>query len=361
MQTFYVDETGFTGEDLLAAEQPLFVQATVNYSKDETQKIVGEIFINVQSDELKHKNLSRKTAHQDRIVELVKYAVANPGHVGTWVAHKEFAAVTFIVEWWIEPLAKQAGLNLYKDGANHAMANMLFMCLQGFWDAHFRRKVLMAFQRMFRARTQERFDECRKLVAKLMKETQLDEARADIARYLWAPFEQLGFAHLVRLPSHALDLAFPGLVRIGFWWRAKSAGPWEVVHDRSSNMAKQKWLWDKLSAVDLGEAQFDGPQEPAIFPMNVLSTRFADSKAEMQIQICDLFAGATSAALRLPPDDSYRKKLDAAGIHELVIDQIWPSSAITPDELGKKGWDGNKAIDWIAEAVANKDATNTAK
>lgn len=351
-----MDESGFTGEDLLTADQPLFVQATTDYSKEETQEIIDTIFKDVKADELKHKSLSRKPAHQDRVVELVKHAVSTPKRVRTWVAHKEFAAVTFIVEWWIEPLAYQNGLNLYKDGGNHAMANMLFICLQGFWDEKFRKKVLLAFQRMFRARTQERFGECRRLIEKLWDETQGDEKRADIARYLWLSFELLGLKHVVGLPPHVLDLALPGLVRVGFSWRATHAGPWEVVHDRSSNMAKQKWLWDQLSATDLGKAQFDGPVEPSIFPMNVVTTRFADSKDEKQIQICDLLAGATSAALQLPDDDSYHMKLNDAGIQSLIVDHVWPSDAISPEELGKKGWDGNQAIEWISEAMAKKKA-----
>ena len=62
---------------------------------------------------------------------------------------------TMVVEWWIEPLAHQGGLNLYKDGGNHALANLLYVCLEGFWSKDFRRNVLIRFQRMFRARTEE--------------------------------------------------------------------------------------------------------------------------------------------------------------------------------------------------------------
>jgi hypothetical protein len=39
-------------------------------------------------------------------------------------------------------LAERTGFNLYKDGGNHAMANYFFICLEGFWDAKFRRKIL---------------------------------------------------------------------------------------------------------------------------------------------------------------------------------------------------------------------------
>jgi hypothetical protein len=229
--TFYVDETGFTGEDLLEVNQPIFVQATHDYKQAETETIISSIFNGVKATELKYNSLARRPAHQERVIELIKFLAAEPNRVATWVAHKEYAAVTMIVEWWIEPLAYITGLNLYKDGGNQAMANMLFISLEGFWDAKFRRKVLLSFQRMFRARTKERFDECRALIEKTKDEVIGDEHRSFVIGLLWLPFDGLRFGHLASLPQHALDLALPGLVRLTHSWRAKHEGPWEVVHD----------------------------------------------------------------------------------------------------------------------------------
>jgi hypothetical protein len=356
MPTFYVDETGFTGEDLLAADQPIFVQASIDFSSSETQDILSSIFGGVGAKELKHKNLSRNAAHQARIVEFIRLAASDPKRVAAWVAHKEYAAVTMVVEWWLEPLAYKSGLNLYKDGGNQAMANMLFMCLQAFWDEKFRRKILLAFQRMFRARTQERFGECEKLIKDAKDQALLDERRSDILGYFLPSFSFLGLKHVAGLPAHVLDLALPGLVNLGHTWRARHEGPWEVVHDRSSNMAKQRWLWHALSSTDLPSAMFDHPHASVVFPMNVTTTRFANSETEKQIQLCDLLAGAISASVRLPEGDAYRKELLEADILSLVTGNIWPTTDVTPEELGKKGWDGNVAIEWISDAIAKRNS-----
>jgi len=179
---------------------------------------------------------------------------------------------------------------------------MLFICLTGFWDEKFRKKILLAFQRMMRARTKERFDECCELVQKTKANVWGEEKRTDVINYLWTPFDALGFGHLATLPDHALDLAFSGLVSIAQRWRSMSEGPFEVVHDRSSNMARQAWLWEKLSAPDLEAANFPGPHGDGIFPLNVIKTTFADSQSEKQIQICDILAGAAAASVRLPED-----------------------------------------------------------
>jgi hypothetical protein len=124
----------------------------------------------------------------------------------------------------------------------------------------------------------------------------------------------------------------------------------------SANLAKQRWLWDRLSASDMAPAEFDGPHGSSVFPMNVVTTRFADSRSEKQIQLCDIIAGATSAMIQLPEEDEYRAKLVDAGIENLIIDSIWPSQAISPEDLGKQGWDGNKAIEYITKEMAKKNA-----
>jgi hypothetical protein len=91
MRTYYVDETGFTGEDLLAEDQPIFAQATNDFSNDEAHQLIKSTFSGVGSAELKYNRLARNARHHDKIVELVRILAADPLRVGVWVAHKEYA------------------------------------------------------------------------------------------------------------------------------------------------------------------------------------------------------------------------------------------------------------------------------
>lgn len=356
MLTFYVDETGFTGEDLLADDQPIFVQSTNNFSRSESEALLRESFHGIEAKELKHSRLIRNPKNYKRIVDLVGRTAADPSRAGMWCAHKEFALVTMIVDWWIEPLAYRSGFNLYNDGANICMSNMIFVCLEAFFGRPFRRKLLLSFQRMLRARTQETYEKCQIFVTKEL--SKLEEDRAEVLRYLWPSFELLGLQHVEGLPKRVLDLALPGLVLIGNRWRERHSGPWELVHDRSSNMAKQKWLWDALSSPEIPMAEFAHPGGNISFPMNIMSTRFSDSAVEPQLQICDLLAGAAGAYLRQETSSgdriAYREALDEVGIKRLFLGGIWPNAEVTPEELGTKGWDGNVAIEWIGEQIAAK-------
>jgi hypothetical protein len=145
LRTYYVDETGFTGEDLLAEDQPIFVQATNDFSDEEAQQLIASIFGGIGSPELKYNRLARNGRYHERIIELVRVLAGDPLRAGAWVAHKEYALMTLVVDWWMEPLAYKFGMNLYKDGANHGMANMLYSCLEGFLCARIQAKAASAF------------------------------------------------------------------------------------------------------------------------------------------------------------------------------------------------------------------------
>ena len=274
MPTFYLDETGFTGEDLLAADQPVFVQASNDLTEDEASTLIASSFGQTQAQELKYSRARRSPAGRQAVLSLVRWLSASPERAATWIAHKEYAMVIMLVEWWMEPLAYSSGLNLYENGANHATANMLFITLGSFWPASFRRELLLHFQRMFRARMAERFGECRRFVEKARRVA--TPQQDGILQYLWPTFELLGLQHVQSLPQRVLDIALPGLILFGHTWRERHPGPWVLVHDNSTSMAKQRWLWDALSSMDMPAARFENPHTTATFPMNVISSHFAE-------------------------------------------------------------------------------------
>jgi hypothetical protein len=138
-------------------------------------------------------------------------------------------------------------------------------------------------------RSPERYEECRRFVEK--EKSRVDGDRDEILRYFSLSFMLLGRDHVLGVPERVLDIALPGLVQLGHGWNQRLPGPWELVHDQSSNMVKQKWIWDAYSAATMPPATFDAPGVVAQFPMNVLQTRFADSVQQKQLQICDVLAG----------------------------------------------------------------------
>ncbi len=356
MRTYYIDESGFTGEDLMSREQPFFSQATVDFTDAEAAALIASCFSGVGVAELKYSQLRTNANHRKRIVALVRALATDPSRAGFWMAHKEFAMVAQIVQWWVEPLGERGGLNLYKDGATVAMTNMIFNCLQGFWGDSFRHKVLLAFQRMIRVRSPELFDDCRLIVDKAYDKSGEDEQL--VLRFLRVSFYLLGFDHLKNLPARSLDIALTGLVLIIHTWRARHEDYAEVVHDQSSNMSKQLWIWQALSSPTIQEGTFVHPAAIAVYPMKITGTRFGDSKTMLQLQICDVLAGASIESvksMRDPKLSGYAQELWDAGIGDLCIGGMLPSADVTPEALGTKGWDGNVALEWITDQLHQAD------
>lgn len=86
-----------------------------------------------------------------------------------------------------------------------------------------------------------------------------------------------------------------------------------------------------------------------------MSTRFADSVQVKQLQICDILAGAAASLMRKlgvqETGSAFGERLIDAGIEKLHIGGLWPSTDVSPEMLGTKGLDNNRAIEWAAEQL----------
>jgi hypothetical protein len=151
MQIF-MDESGFTGEDLASKEQPLFVLSSCIAEDAFCEQIRRDIFSGVRSRELKHSALARTSVGRRIVVEFLK-AIQGTGAFSSWIVHKEFCLLTKFVDFWLEPAMKISGIDLYERGTNLAFSNMAYICLRTFESPEFLSDHLKAFQTMVRRRT----------------------------------------------------------------------------------------------------------------------------------------------------------------------------------------------------------------
>jgi hypothetical protein len=147
------------------------------------------------------------------------------------------------------------------------------------------------------------------------------------------------------LPDHSLDVAFSTLALTANHWDERAGQPLRFTLDESKYFAEAKWIWEALTRADLPAAAFHGSGDTRIhFPVNVQTTRTANSKQIRQLQFADIVAGAMAesgasridAALR----SDYTDALVDAGILNLAIGAIWPSTDVTPEEMGTSGMSG---------------------
>ena len=182
-----------------------------------------------------------------------------------------------------------------------------------------------------------------------------DASQAELLRYLRLSFRMLGHRHVVDLPKRVLDLALPGLAFIGHKWRSRRGTPLQAVHDESTNMAKQRWLWEAQSSPGLDPAAFAHRGGSHSFPIGITETRIADSTQVKQLQVCDVLAGAAAAMVSNRNADManrmFYERLSAAGLGTLAIGGIWPPPDVTSEASGTTGIDNNRAVEWVAQQL----------
>lgn len=351
--TIYMDETGFTGEDLMSESQPVFVHVSTDLTDEEARNLFDRYFSGVRVRELKHSKLSRRPSHQRKILDFLQGVKSSPQRFTSCVCHKRFLLLTYLVDLWVEPAMRKYGIDLYKDGANLGLANMAYYCLKSFQSDAYLSDILIRFQHMMRKRTLLSYNV---FWDKLYRDFHtLDKNTNDILVFFLGGERELGFPHLRSLPNRSIDPIFTTAHSTVGHWRKHKDQPLKLVHDQSSNFAKDKELWDLMTSPDMDRATIGIPGREMRFPLNVAETKFTASKEHLQLQYCDLLAGACATRARrvlgFRHGDVYSAGLEAVGLDDFSIVTIWPQPAVTPEELGMKGW-SSQLVDYTAEQAA---------
>jgi len=329
--TIFIDECGYTGDDLFASDQPVFVIATHSFSEDEATALKRQFFAEVAMSELKHSALQRRARHWPQIVQFLRHLVEQPGTVRVALAHKRFALTCKLVDFVIEPSAHRDGLDLYENGNNIALANLLHFGLSA-GGSQVLAQVLRLFQRLIRQRSDESAREFVRFLGHRQPVSVIDETLDHIRAGL-VGLEQ---SDILTLPTRALDISLTAALSCVYPWRQSGVTPTILVHDASTNMARQRELWAAILAPDAPAALVGYGDVSVQFPIGVESTSFKDSRHSDALQVADVIAGAVARWSRWiaggrAKSDGYGVALDGVlgtGAEALFAWFVWPSHQI---------------------------------
>jgi hypothetical protein len=329
--TVFVDECGYTGEDLLDGAQPMFVIATHAFTEEQARELKARFFSKVAMPELKHSVLQRRSVNQAAVLGFLESTLAAQGAARLALAHKRYALTAKVVDWIVEPGMYRDGLDLYKDGGNIGLANLFFAAFQ-VEGSGVLSELLRRFQRMLRERSDDAIDAFYWFLrlrhpASVIDET-LDMVRVGAAK--------LTRADIRNVPKGALDLSLAAALITVYSWRRAGLVPQEIIHDASTNMARQKPTWDAILAPSAPAALVGNGTFAVEFPIGVTSTEFKDSRESDALQLADVIAGAVARWARWL--DSGESKSDAYGtaLNAIVAPKVeglfawlmWPSREV---------------------------------
>jgi hypothetical protein len=337
LHNIFVDESGYTGPNLLDPAQPVLSMASLCCAEAKCTDIKQRIFASTRSSELKYSSLSKSAAGRKMIIEFLRELAASPTIVKVAMADKRYALVGKMVDLIIEPAMNMNGLDLYDRGGNIALTNVMYALLgTGSHDT-----LLNLFQKMIRTLDVADFEE---FAGELFTQQFDDEKMESFVGYFRVGLLQVGQSILID-PSRTLDLAFTLAFTLASLWRRDiPAGEGiKFIHDASSVMEYNKAIWDAAVDVRVPKQEIGYDTRTHVFPIAVTETVAEDSKNSIGIQLADVISGATAGMGRALMKDEHNRSQYESELIEIVNSDaiykyaVWPSNNVTPEALGTVG------------------------
>lgn len=336
MPTIFLDESGNTGANLVDKQQPFFTMAGANFSEREAERLL--VLINSKSEKEVHFSvLKRRPSGQDAVVRMLKHSLINRANVKVCVIHKPFMITSKIVDILIEHMAFETGFDLYKNGNNIALSNMLHCCLPIFCGEAENAVMQQRFISMIKQRDASSISAFYESV-ELLKTTCSNEGFLSDLNLILATKRFIDSA-LANVDKSALDPLIPTLFNQFIEWGRDYPRGFHVIHDESKTLTSQRDLFEEFMIKFSGEdIELGYDRRKFSLPLKGKSLNFGMSHNYCQLQVADVVASAVSywanGVARGEENDEFFKKLDQLGLRKLIISVIWPSTDVTPESLG---------------------------
>ena len=243
MECFRIDESGYTGFDLLNPDQRFQGATAIAISDQDAARLIGEHFPKLQAPELKYRALSRRPANHLRLLSLQRDLLADYKCV-TDVCDKRFLLLLMFVDYAVEPFYYERDMNLYADGQNYAMASLLSVTGPTLLGQPAFDELLASFQQAVKEKTPQALHA---LVAatRATKWRAFAEALGPLAQFA-AP-ECLS---AVANPGVGTDAALIVLQSLISRMEVMADGPYRVEHDQSKNLRTYHGLLQRFIDYD---------------------------------------------------------------------------------------------------------------
>lgn len=354
-----LDEAGNTGQDLMTRDQPIFVLASVNLP-DAIAVDLTTAATMPGAREVHFKRMRRTVWGRRLILELLRSPSINEDTTRAVRYHKRFMVTTKVVDLLVEPLIHAAGIDFYERGANLAMANLWHVAMPVFCGKRRFDRFHETFIAMVRRKSRASIEAFYTVVDEMFKRSKSGAFRAEhLGKLLMtkAIVDQL----IPDDTTGALDPAHPAFFELGTYWTRKLDTAFEIVHDPSHLLEGQKELLELLMDTELPTQIIGYDRRTSAFPIRASAIRF-DLRSDQSpaLQVADVVAGGLGYCLTQmaitggKPDPFVRDLLEETNLGQIYVSGVWPTTKITPEELGTEAVGGINAVDHITAFIAHR-------
>lgn len=333
--TIFLDESGNTGANLIDIQQPFFTMAGVNFSQAEAERLLA-LVDSKSPKEVHFSNLKRRRAGQEGILRLLKHSLIKKDNIKVCVFHKPFMVTTKIVDILNEYMTNEAGFDLYENGANIALSNMLHYCMPAFCGAENVEATHKLFIEMIKKRDVEAINAFYESVEVLKSKSVSKGFNSDLDMILMT--KNLIHDALNNVDRKNLDPLIPSLFSQSVEWGKEYPKGFHLIHDESKTLGMQQELFELFMDWTKTEIELGYDRRKFNLPLKGKSLNFATSDAYPQLQVADVIASAVSywanGVYGGEKDDIFFQELDKLNFRKLIISVVWPSLDVTPESLG---------------------------
>ena len=346
MECFRIDESGYTGFDLLNAEQRFQGASAIAIDDQEAARLIKSHFPNLQASELKYRALSRRPANHPRLLGLLKDLHTHQKCI-TYICDKRYLLALMVVDYAVEPYYYERGFDLYVDGRNYGMASLLHTVGPTMLGGADYEELLLAFQNAVKQK--DHLSRIRlNSAARNTKWRELPEILGPLGEFA-AP----ECWDAISTPGVNTDAALVVLQSLISRMEVMAAGPYRVEHDQSKNLLTYHPLIQRFIDHDV-EIEFRPTEIGSMkFPLKLTQVVQVDSKTSPAVQVADVMIGAALEAANnltglrtggLSPDDVMSLYSEDQFIHML------PSVDFEENKRVRKGSQSSKMVDYFSKA-----------
>lgn len=345
MECFRVDESGYTGFDLLNPEQRFQGATTIAIDDDEARRLIREHFPKLQADELKYRALARRPGNRPRLMTLQRDLLGHHKCV-TYVCDKRYLLLLIFLDYAVEPFYYERGMDFYQDGQNYSLASLLYAVGPTLLGPGALDRLLVSFQRAVKEKSSAALADLVQ-AARASRWQELPEALGPLAQFA-AP-ECL---RAIATPGVSTDAALVVLQSLVSRMEAMADGPYRVEHDQSKNLLAYHDLLQRYIRHEDVVTFRQSEIASITFPLKLQSVTQVDSKNSPAVQLADVMIGAAIEAANTLTGQRVGA-LDAREVMALYADHqlihMLPSTDFDEQKRFRQGTQASQVIDYLAE------------
>lgn len=344
LKKIFIDESGYTGYDLLNIQQPFQGASSLLIDENDAKKLIDEYFPKIKSNELKHRDLSRRKNNWKSLLDIQKVVLDE--YMGfTYICDKKYLLTLMFLDSCVEPFFYDQNIDFYQDGQNYALASLIYYTAPTFWGANNYEEILYLFQKAEKSKSDIAIQALIEK-AKLLMGKELSENLMPLSMEYDNCIREIKNSHF------NTDAAFVVLFSLISHIEKHMTNKYEIVHDTSNNLLRYNNLINWFITLDTDKKFIHTKITSMKFPFKLSAVSQQDSCQSCGVQLADVLIGGMvehcKAEAGLVEKNKYNQSvMELYG--DLNILHLFPEIDIEESKHFRSGNQASEFIEFISK------------